>query len=372
MKLVCQRFEEISLLVKESNKKIVMFGAGVIGQITMPAILKQYGLLDYIDCYIDNNSLKWGNIIEIYGRTFDIKTPEYLNMVKDRDIIFLNISRYSEVLDQLENMECTKNIECYLTPMLCIHNFCMGQSGGAGILSDKPLIPKIINYMWLGRKNMPDNLKRCIDTWHKFCPDYEIIEWNENNYDINKHPYMVEAYEHGCYGFVPDYARIDILYNQGGIYMDTDIELLKNLDPLLNQEAFCGLEKWQVVNLGGCSGAVPGNSMIKMFLDARNGVHFIDEDGNINKNTCGFYDTNIILDLGYQMNGKTQNINGMNIYAYDYFHPFDYMSGITNITENSYSIHRFNGGWMDDKMKVQNKKTQEEYMSIYKSCYLYK
>lgn len=371
MKLVCRSFENISIAIKDSKKKIVMFGAGVIGQITMPAILRQYGLLDYIDCYIDNDTSKWGSVIDIYGKRYSIKSPEYLNEVKDDDIIFLNISRYSDVLAQLEVMECTKNMECYLTPMLCIHNFCLKQSAGEALLSGTPMIPKKINYMWLGKKEMSDNLKRCIETWYKLCPDYEIIQWNENNYDLNKHPYMAEAYEHGEYGFVPDYARIDILYNHGGIYMDTDIELLRNLDPLLNQEAFCGLEKWQVINLGGCSGAVPGHPMMKMFLDARKDICFVDKYGNLNKKTCGFYDTTVILNLGYMMNGKTQNINGMNIYAYDYFHPFDYMSGITNLTENSYSIHRFNGGWMDDKMKMQNKKSQEEYMRLYTKCCSY-
>ncbi len=368
MKLLCQNYEELAERIKLSNKKIVMFGAGVVGQITMPNILKQYGLLDFIDCYLDNDSSKWESMISICGKKYVIKSPEYLNECKEESIIFLNISRYSEVLSQLEAMECTENMECYLTPMLCIHNFCMTESKGAGVMSTLPMIPKKINYMWLGGKAMPDKLKRCIDTWHKLCPDYEIIEWNEDNYDLKKHPYMIEAYESGGFGFVPDYARIDILYNYGGLYMDTDIELIKNLDPLLNQEAFCGLEKWQVVNFGGCSGAVQGHPMIKKFLDARKDIHFIDSNGKQNRNTCGFYDTNVILKEGYLMNGMTQNIGGMNIYAYDYFHPYDYMSGITNITDNTYSIHCFNCGWMDENMKLQNMKSQREYLKLYNGC----
>lgn len=368
MRLVCQEFAEIFKKIRVNDKKIVMFGAGVIGQIAMPTVLKQYGVLDFIDCYIDNNPSKWGSSIEVYGKSCCINSPEYLKVVRDTDVIFLNISRYSEVLAQLETMECTEYMDCYLTPMLFIHNFCMEKSGDFLGKLDKPLIPKKINYMWLGRKKMPDNLKRCIDTWHKFCPDYEIIEWNEENYDLNKHPYMIEAYENGGYGFVPDYARIDILYNEGGIYMDTDIELIKNLDSLLNQEAFCGVEKWQIVNFGGCSGAIPKHPMIKKFLDARQNIHYIDKNGNVNKKTCGFYDTSVILDEGYIMNGKTQNLNGMNVYAYDYFHPYDYMSGITNITENTYSIHRFNGGWLDENMKLQNKKSQEAYNLLYAKC----
>ena len=280
----------------------------------------------------------------------------------------LNISRFSGILKQLEDMECTKNMTCYILGMMCIHNFCGSLSGGKAAFREDELIPRKIHYMWLGRKPMPDNLKKCIDSWHRYCPDYEIIEWNEDNYNIDKHPYMKEAYDAGMYGFVPDFARIDLLYEHGGIYMDTDVELKRNLDSLLRQEAFCGVEKWQVINFGGCSGAVKGNRVIGKFLAARNDINFLDRNGKQNRNTCGFYDTRVAIELGYKLNGTTQNIDGMNIFASDYFQPYDYMSGILQETEHTYSVHWFNGGWLDEANKEANKKTALEYNDLYKSC----
>lgn len=365
MRIECCDFGTLANYIINSNKRFVMFGSGVIGQITTPEILRDNNMLKYLDCYLDNDVHKWGDFVEIDTNKYEIKSPSYLNSCGDNTAILINISRFADVLEQLKGMSCTKNMTAFILPMMCIHNFCSDKSGGEPVLSDVSLIPKVIHYMWLGKKPIPSNLQKCIDSWKKYCPDYEIREWNEDNYDINKHPYMKQAYEKRAYGFVPDYARLDILYNHGGFYLDTDVELKKSLDELRYQEAFVGVEKWQVVNFGGCSGSVKGHPMIKKFLDARQNIFYCDEFGNQNKNTCGFYDTQVILNEGYKINGMTQNINGMNIYAYDYFHSYDYMSGITNETENTYSIHWFNGGWMDDKMKKANEESSRRYLELY-------
>ena len=368
MKLRCLSLHDIFQDVRDNKRKIVMFGAGVIGQITVPEILREHDLLDYIDCYIDNDVNKWDSVISLYGRNFQIKSPEYLLHCGSQTVIFVNISRYTEVVEQLKGMQCTENMLCYIMPMVCIHDLCSKESTGVPIMRKQPVIPKKIHYMWIGKKELPANLRKCIESWKKYCPDYEIVEWNESNYDIKKNRYMAQAYECGAYGFVPDYARIDILYHEGGIYMDTDVELKRNIDDMLYQDAFCGVEKWQVLNMGGCSGALKGQSMIGKLLDLRKEISFIDSGGNQNRNTCGFYDTKVALENGYLMNGTTQCIDGMNIYAYDYFHPYDYMSGITNITANTHSIHHFNGGWLDEKNKMINEKTSKEYMQLYNAC----
>ena len=368
MILRCCSFEEMADDILQNNKKILMFGAGVIGQITVPEILKKYDLIQYLDSYIDNNSEKWKYPIVLDNREYKIKSPAYLTECDKNTTILINISRFFEVKAQLENMKCTENMTVYIMPMMCIHNMCSKISEGNIVQSEKPLIPKKIHYMWLGGSPIPFKLQKCIDTWKSHCPDYEIIEWNEKNYDIGRHPYMEQAYKAGAYGFVPDYARLDILYYYGGFYLDTDVELLKSLDELRSQEAFCGVEKWQVLNFGGCSGAVRKHPMIKKFLDKRNQIYFLDDKKNQNKNTCGFYDTRVILNEGYKIDGTSQCVNGMNIYAYDYFHPYDYMSGLLNITEHTYSVHHFNGGWLDENMKKQNMLTKERYFKLYKDC----
>ena len=366
MKLQCCSFDDFSKQLRVGRKEIVMFGAGVLGQIIMPQILRKYDFLPLVKCYLDNEKSKWGGSINLFGKNVPINSPDYLKECDNNTVILLNISRYSDVIVQLQEMNCTEGMDCYITPMMCIYNFSSGVSKGEPIYLDEAVIPKKIHYMWLGKKPLPKELQKCLDSWKRFCPNYEIIEWNEDNYDIGKHPYMKQAYEAGAYGFVPDYARLDILYNQGGFYLDTDVEIRRSIDDLRYQEAFCGVEKWQVINFGGLSGAAKGNPMIRKFLNAREGVYFVDGNGKLNKNTCGFYDTRVALDAGYVIDGTTQNIGGMNIYASDYFQPYDYMSGTLNITKHTYSVHWFNGGWLDEKMKKANEESVRRYVALFK------
>lgn len=372
MKLACCGFDEFAEKIKHEGNSIVLFGAGAIGYTIVPALLQSLQVMQAVDCYVDNNRLKWETQIHAIGKNYTIHSAEFLNQCPADTVILLNISRFSDVLLQLEQMECTKNMTCYITPMMLIHNFCKGRSNGKAIRTETPLIPKKLHYMWLGGKPLPDSLQKCKESWMKYCPDYEIIEWNENNYDIAKHPYMKEAYERKAYGFVPDYARLDILYRHGGLYLDTDVELKRNLDELLYQEAFCGVEKWQLLNFGGLSGAVKGHPMIKKYMDARADLVFVDQEGRENRNTCGFYDTPVALREGYIPNGMTQNIGGMNIYASDYFHPYDYMTGELTKTENTFSIHWFNGGWLDEKMKTANEEARRQYAESYQKALQYK
>lgn len=365
MTLRCSSFDEFAKRIKQEKRNIVLFGAGAIGAVIAPQILSSLCIFEYVDCYLDNDSSKWGKTVNVNGRDINIRPSQYLENCPDDTVVLINISRYVDVIAQLEQMDCTKQMDIYIMPMMLIHNFCEDESKGQPIMDDIPLIPKKIHYMWLGGTALPDNLKKCKESWKKYCPDYVIIEWNENNYDLSKHPYMMQAYEKKAYGFVPDYARLDILYTEGGIYLDTDVELKRTIEHLRYQGAFCGVEKWQIVNFGGMSGAIKGHPMIKKFLDGRKDISFIDSCGRQNRNTCGYYDTQIAINEGYNIDGTTQSINNMNIYGYDYFHPYDYMSGILNETVNTYSIHWFNGGWLDEQSKIANEKTRNEYLSIY-------
>ena len=365
---ICTYFEQMREEIEERNKPIIIFGAGVIGTVTVSEILKQYNLMKRVLFYVDNSRNLQGQNIDIDNRVINVKSVDALNCVGENTTVIIAVSRYAEVLEQLRGMSCVSRMVCYIMPMMCIHNFCSDISGGFPILSDQPMIPKKIHYMWLGKKPIPDNLQKCIDSWKRFCPDYEMIRWDESNYDISKNHYMEQAYEAGAYGFVPDYARLDILYEYGGIYMDTDVEMIRSVDDMLYQSAFCGVEKWQTINFGGCSGAVKGHRAVGQFLRERKKISFFNEDGSQNRNTCGFYDTKVALGKGYKINGKTQNIMGMNIYAFDYFHPYDYMSGQTFETRNTYTVHRFNGGWMNERMQQENKNAVKVYNEIYQEC----
>lgn len=366
MKVICLEFERLFEYIKKKNLKIVMYGAGAIGKLTVPNILKQYNMLEYIDCYIDNDSRLWNQFINIEGNLFEVKSKEYLKDISAEHIVFLNISRFISILEELDNLEYCKNLICVPMAMMCIHNYVNNQNGIRTIKMDSIAhIPKLIHYIWIGNKNIPDNLQKCLDSWKRYCPDYKIICWNESNYNFRKNQYMREAYDNGAYAFVSDYARLDILYHYGGIYFDTDVELIRNIDEMLYQDAFCSVEKWQVINTGGGIGAIKGHDGIKNLLDFRRNLTFLNRDGSENRTTCVVYDTEFFLQKGYIMNGCVQNIEGINIYTSDYFHPFDYASGKEQYTKNTFGIHRFNGGWLSKEMRLLNEKTAQEYDKWY-------
>lgn len=408
MILKCQSFEKMAESIRSNNLSVVMFGCGVIGRITTPEILREYGLLDRIVCFADNDRSLWGGSVPLYGKTIPVVDPETLREKKNT-VILLNVSRYDSVLEQLNGYKELTDVPCYLMPMMCIHNFVgaggteqeqfwgafsrekndstrkCGSAKEAGdpisipdvekSKEDRPVenagahaIPKVLNYIWAGGAPLPDSLKRCIESWRKYCPDYEIRQWDESNYDFHAVPYMAEAYDRGVFGFASDYAKIDILYRYGGFCMDTDVELIKPLDGLRFQEAFCGVEKWQVLNFGGLSGATKSSPAIRKYLEARKGLHFINPDGTENRMTCGYYDTKAALEHGYRINGKIQRIDGMTVYPSEYFHPYDYMSGETVITENTYSIHHFGGSWLTPEMAESNRKTRESYRALYEEA----
>lgn len=367
LNIIINDFNRIKEKIIDKDKKIIIFGAGMIGTVTTLEILYELELEDRIDFYVDNDKNKLGSFIEISNKNIPIYEVDKLRDIDVNNyVIFLTTSRFSDTIVQLEGYDNLSNADCYIIPMLCIENFNIHSENIIVKKSEIETIPKVIHYMWLGKKPIPKALQKCIDSWKKYCPDYEIICHNENNYDIDKIPYMKEAYKLGAYGFVPDYARLDILYNYGGIYLDTDVELIRRLDDLLYQDGFCCVEKWQTINFGGGSGAKKGLKIIKDFMEYRTKISFLDENGNQNRNTCGFYDTKFFINKGYKINGEVQNINGFTIYPYEVFHPYDYMSGRITKSVNTYGIHHFNGGWLDESQVEANRKTVEIYNSVKK------
>ncbi len=351
--------------ILQQNSKIVIFGTGVIGVTVASAILCELNLDERLAFYLDNDSTKWSTGMYLSGRYVPVVSPDILADMNGQVTIFLAISRYAEALDQLRTMKCTEKMSVYIVPMLCITNYCGRNDDYIRLIkSEKMLIPKIIHYMWLGGEKMPKVLLRCIESWKKYCPDYEIICWDESNYDVHKNTFISEAYDKGKYGFVPDYARLDILYEYGGIYMDTDVEVLRNLDDMLYQDAFCGVEKWQVLNFGSCSGSVKGHKSLETFLERWENRKLIRNDGTLDTISSGLIDTSIALENGYKISGICQNVLGMNVYSNEFFSPYDYMTGELTKTENTYTIHHFNGGWLDESARQNSLMTQKKYHEI--------
>jgi len=359
--------QEFDNYIKESGKDIVLFGAGTLLISWMPYVLEHYGMIDSVKLIIDNSPEKWGEEISVGGRNFLIGNPEMLcQKITSRMILMITSSYFAKMIEQFDRMPELDSIECFVAPIMYLTHRKEKRSEFRPFMREQMSIPKVIHYCWFGRNPIPEKNRRCIESWKRYCPDYEIVEWNENNYDIYKNEYMGQAYDAKKYGYVPDYARIDILYSQGGIYFDTDVELIRNIDDLLYLDAFTSFEEYPTVNFGGGSGSVKGLPVLKRILDFREKAQFLKRDGSYNTITCGYYETFPLRAAGLRQDGTLQNIEGLTVLSSDYFHPKSSVSGCVNQTENTYAIHQFSWSWVDDRQKEEKRKTQEKYREIIK------
>ncbi len=213
-------------------------------------------------------------------------------------------------------------------------------------------IPRVIHYFWFGGGEKPDSVKKCISSWRKYCPDFEIKEWNESNYDIHKHPYMEKAYAEKKWAFVSDYARMDILYRYGGIYLDTDVEVLKDLSPLCEHKAFMGFENLKLVNDGQGFGCAPGLQIFKEMLDSYEGEEPYEYiNGELQYVESPRLRTKVLLCHGLKQNGLRQTVGDIDVLPPEFLCPLDYDTGRLFITSNTYSIHHFDSSWQSTKAK---------------------
>ncbi|PEB56272.1 glycosyl transferase [Bacillus pseudomycoides] len=221
-------------------------------------------------------------------------------------------------------------------------------------MRDMESIPRIVHYCWFGGKEKPEIVKRCIDSWNKFLSEYEIREWNEDNFDIDCNPYVREAYESKKFAFVSDYVRVHALYNFGGIYLDTDVEVFKPFDDLLYHNSFWGFEQENYIATS-TMGAVKGNDLIKTFLDSYEKKSFMKEDGSYDDLTNVAIITEILKDIGLKINGEYQEIEGIGaFYPQTYFSPYDYINCRKFITKNTYAMHHFYKSWLSPKARFKS------------------
>ena len=201
------------------------------------------------------------------------------------------------------------------------------------------MIPKTIHYCWFGGNPLPELAVKCIESWKRICPDYEIIEWNEKNVDIASCPaYVREAYEAKKWGFVPDYIRVKLIHDNGGIYLDTDVELIKNLDPLLEQEAFFGFEDSNYINLGFGFGGVQNVQILKNIMSDYETKNFILDNGEYDLTPSPKQNAHVFREYGFILNNKTQGINNTFVYSTEYFDPHPQDKKRQQITENTYQF----------------------------------
>lgn len=214
------------------------------------------------------------------------------------------------------------------------------------------MIPRIIHYCWFGRGPLPEDAQKCIASWRKYMPDYEIKEWNEDNFDIDALSYTREAYDARKYAFVSDYVRFWVLYNYGGVYFDTDVEVIAPMDDIIEKGPYMGKEidgianQKQVVNPGLGFAAEPGKELFRKFLDEYAELHFILPDGSHNPYSMIRIITKMLEKEGLEPGSEIQKIVGVTIYPSDYFNPWDDTVGILRKTKNTRTVHWYSKSWM--------------------------
>lgn len=207
------------------------------------------------------------------------------------------------------------------------------------------MIPKIIHYCWFGRKALPHEVKACIRSWEKHCPEYRIVRWDENNFDVSSHSFCRSAYEDGAWAFVSDYVRLRVVCDYGGIYLDTDVEVIRSLDPLLKHSCFLGIQQEKhVCNTGLGFGAEAAHPVVHKMLEKYDTV--IYDPLKKKKIACPILNTEVIASLGYSYKETPVSINGAEVYPPLYFDPISPGSeGKNLLCEQTYSIHHYSNSW---------------------------
>lgn len=339
--------------VKEcENKELYCFGCGKQSEQFFSQI-KDFHLENNLIGFIDNDVEKAGKLKSVGSKGIPIlHFSTFLKQKLHNSIVLISSSYFEEIIYQMDNEPILEQLPCYVDFLLVNgvskQNFQM-------TWKDRNVIPRKIHYCWFGGNKMPERFQQYIETWKQHCPSYEIIRWDESNYDISKNLYMKQAYECKKWGFVPDYARADIIYHYGGIYLDTDVEVVKSLDDLLYDEMFCGFESSLQIAFGLGFGAKKGNKIIKEIMDFYNEKEFILKNGELDQTPSPVYQSAVMKKLGFELNGQYQKKGTTVVYPQEVLAPYDYFGINQVISPRTYTIHHYAATWCEND-KVNDRK----------------
>ena len=344
--------------VAVTKKPIICFGAGAVSTF-IERMLIEKNIWDRIICFLDNDPLKEGKTVGDFIKKPIITLKAFEKMLIDDFILLITIESYAVIEKQFNQFTRWNHISCYEYIKLNYEIQKEIKQPMWLLPKGKPaIIPKVIHYCWFGKVEKKELHKRCIESWKRHCPDYEIIEWNEDNYDVKKNLYMSQAYNKKKWAYVSDYARLDILYHYGGIYVDTDVELFSNFDDLLGSEAFIAHGQWPAVNSGSGLGAVKGNKIIlEMLEDERLVMPFIQKDGTFNMMQNGYYESKVLRKHGYDEPFIMKNVDGMLVLAPEILATSSVLGEDIFVTENTVSLHHCAGSWAKSKTLDERKET---------------
>ncbi len=355
-------FREFINRLQISDKQIICYGAGMVPHYAEP-LFREYGIDKRIACFVDGDVKKHGQKVHYACLEFPIESPEIVKKLNpDKYMILITAERYKAILGRLSEYIDTDRWECYAYPLLNRSFFL--EKRREPLSSDGIIrIPKKIHYMWFGEKEKSIFHKKCISSWKEMLPDFEIIEWNEKNYNVNKNKYMSQAYERKKWAYVTDFARLDILHSYGGIYFDTDVELKRPIHHLLCQDAFICFGEWPAPNSGAGIGCVKGHRVIEEMMERRSRITYLRKDGGDDAYTNSNYEEEILLRQGFRMDFSFQIRKGMTLYPPDVIAPVSVTGENSYVTERTVGIHYCANSWRkkDEVKSIQCKQAGKDY-----------
>lgn len=331
--------------------EIICYGAG-----KRILCLREYfddNVLSKITLIVDRDKEKQNQKIVIGKYSYNVINVDKMGLIKENAAILITCADCLEIIDMLENNQ--KICQCDILSLQYMirtkeEDFAMSRKIPDQLrLTDKQKIPKTIHFCWFGGNQIPAQYKKYMESWAKYCPDYEIKRWDENNYDITQNKYMYDAYQNKLWALVSDYARLDIIYKYGGIYLDTDVELIDNMDDLLYQEAFAGFECKQRVAFGLGFGARKHFQILKKMLDYYEHIDLLNENGTLNIVTCPTIQTEILCEEGLICNGEYQRVAGMTIYPEKMLSGKSYSTMRVRLAPYTRTIHHYDATWHSEK-----------------------
>lgn len=317
-------------------------------------------ILKRADGIYDRSSEKTGKTVVFCGKKFEIAgitalracakkldvTHIMILMIQESSV--LEVMEFLDRFAELDNLICLSFFDIIKWEFQKDDEECFVPERQ----NSKQYIPKKIHYCWFGEKQIPEKNLRYIDSWKKYCGDYEIKRWGEDNYPLSETPqYVRDAYRYGKYSFVSDYARLDILYHEGGIYLDTDMELFRNFDQLLGYKAFWAFEHRNLIASGLGIGCEKGDDCVSDLRKLYQKAKFVSEKGHINLIACPLFQTAYFQFLGVEINDTTQVMDNRIFLSSHYLCSFNQDDGRYLLNDNTIGLHHYDCSWFDEEEK---------------------
>lgn len=345
----------------QKYSRVVMFGAGAVTE-AMFAAYKGQAFEEKVDYIIDNDKSKDGKKINFNGREIMLVSMETFAKLDYKNYALLIMPVFFlDIVRQVDANDLFSGIPVY------VYAFMMNSAREKdfSIKTTKQMkIPPIIHYCWFGGKKLPESYRKNIDSWRKYCSDYEIVEWNESNYDFCKNRFMHDAYLTKNWAYVSDYARKDVVYCHGGIYLDVDVEIVRPLDDLLYNNFFMCRDDIANIATGAGFGAVKENEVIRALRDDYENHRFVDESGRIIGKACGNYETASMIKYGYKPDNECQVVAEGKIYPREVLCPISWMGLPDGYTDKTITVHKYDDFLVDKEGKENAPKLRHEIETL--------